>query len=48
MNDFIPLAVMGIGSVEMAFTCEPKGEIVGRSYLLENNKPIYCNLEWKV
>ncbi len=45
MNDFIPLAVMGIGSVEMAFTCEPKGEIVGKLSLLDNNIPIYFTLE---
>ncbi len=39
MNDFIPLAVMGVGSVEMVFTREPKGDIVGGLSLLDNNKP---------
>ncbi len=48
MNNFIPLAVTGIGSVEIAYTHERKGEIVGRSTLLDNNKTMYLTLEWKV
>ncbi len=48
MDDFIPLAVIRIGSVEMAFTHEPKGEIVGRLSLLDKNKHIYLTLERKV
>ncbi len=39
---------MGIGSVDIALIHELKGEIVGKSSLLDNNKPIYFSLEWKV
>ncbi len=48
MNDFIPLAVMGIGGVEIAFTHEPKGENVGRSFLLDNSKPMYLTNKCQV
>ncbi len=48
MNDFIPLAVMGIGSVEMALTHDPNGDRFGKLSLLDNNKPMYFTLEWKV
>ncbi len=41
MNDFIPLAVMGIGSVEMSFTCNSNGDIVGKLSLLNNNKHMH-------
>ncbi len=48
INDLIPLAVMGIGSVEMALTCEPKVVMVGRLSLLDSNNPIYFTLDQKV
>ncbi len=48
LNDLIPLAVLGIGSVEMALTCEPKGVMVSRLSLLDNNNPIYFTLDQKV
>ncbi len=48
MNDFIPVAVMGIGSVESALTREPKCEMVQRLSLLDNSKSIYFTLELKV
>ncbi len=41
MNDFIPLAVMGTGRVNMALTHEPMGVIVGVLSLLDNNRPMY-------
>ncbi len=39
---------MGIGSVEMALTCEPKGVMVVRLSLLDSNNPIYFTLDQKV
>ncbi len=30
INDFIPLAVIGIGKVDIAFTRDPKDVMVGR------------------
>ncbi len=40
-KDFIPLAILGIGKVEMALTLDPKGCIVGIPLALDNFKPIY-------
>ncbi len=48
MNDLIPLAVIGIGNVEIAFTCDPKGVIVGSPSLLDRYKPIYLTLDLNV
>ncbi len=41
MKDFIPLADIGIGKVEMALTLDPKGCIVGLSLALDIFKLIY-------
>ncbi len=48
INDLIPQAVIGIGSVEIALTREPKGVIVGELSLLESNRPMYFTLDLKV
>ncbi len=45
IKDFIPLAVIGIGNVEIAFTCEPRGVMVGRPSLLDKSKPIYLTFQ---
>ncbi len=41
----MPLAVIGIGRVEIAFTHDPKGLMVGTLSLLDSNKPIYFTFD---
>ncbi len=48
INDFIPLDVIRIGNVEIAFTREPRGVMIGRPFLLDKSKPIYLAFERKV
>ncbi len=48
MNDLIHLAVIGVGSVEIAFRQDPNGVMVGRLSLLESNNPIYFTFDLKV
>ncbi len=48
MNYLIPLAVRGMGSIEIAFTREPSCVMVGRLSLLESNNPICFSFDLKV
>ncbi len=48
MNDFIPLAFMGMGRVDMALTREARGVIVDVLSLLDNNRHMYFTLDLKV
>ncbi len=48
MNDLMPQAVIGIGSVEIALTLVPKGIIVGELSLLDSYRPMYFTFDLNV